>query len=96
MLEGDTNGDGVADFGIELTGNLTLTHGRLHGGQPAADVLTGSNAHGGANDTLTGQSADDARVRFGDTLSGWRRWRRHHDRRARATTPMWWTMPATW
>src|SRR6185312_1203255 len=33
VVQGDTNGDGVADFAIDLTGNLTLT---------TADTLIGT------------------------------------------------------
>ena len=56
MLEGDTNGDGVADFGIELTGNMTLTHGDFTAGSLCwlpARTLTG----GGSGNTLTDRAA---------------------------------------
>ena len=44
ILEGDTNGDRVADFGIELTGNITLT---------AADIVSGAALpHQGAGFTV--------------------------------------------
>ena len=39
MLEGDTNGDNIADFAIDLTGNKTLT---------SADFTAGSLSVGGA------------------------------------------------
>jgi Ca2+-binding RTX toxin-like protein len=71
VLEGDTNGDKVADFGIELSGNLTLaisdftigslllpitlTGSGVLTGGKMDDILTGL----GGNDTLIGNAGND-------------------------------------
>ena len=91
VLEGDTNGDRVADFAIELTGNKALTQERLYGRQPAGcrSMLTGDgNANtldgGEVNDTLSGLGGNDTlRGLAGNDLSGWRDRRRHDGRRRR-------------
>jgi len=65
VVEGDTNGDGTADFAIALSGNLTLGAGDFTAASlMLPQVLTGDgNANtltGGAmNDTLTGNGGDD-------------------------------------
>jgi Ca2+-binding RTX toxin-like protein len=71
VLQGDTNGDKVADFAIDLTGNLTLTSadfttGSLQTGTPL--TFTGTSG----NDSLTGTSGDDQLYGLGgdDTLTG--------------------------
>ena len=69
VLEGDTNGDRVADFGIDLIGNLTLGTGNLAAGSLQLPLaLTGTS---GA-DTLTGGKLDDTLSGLGgnDTLIG--------------------------
>ncbi|WP_422040368.1 M10 family metallopeptidase C-terminal domain-containing protein [Roseibium sp.] len=59
-LEGDTDGDGTADFAIDLSGNVTLSDGDFTSGSLlAAITLTGD---GSANTLEGGQ--------LGDTLSG--------------------------
>jgi Ca2+-binding RTX toxin-like protein len=74
ILEGDTNGDQVANFGIELAGNLTLSQSNFTAGSlllpltltgtAGADTLTGGalddHLYGlGGNDTLTGNAGND-------------------------------------
>src|SRR5262249_3974577 len=60
VVEGDIDGNGVADFGIELSGNKTLTTADFAAGSLLVPLnLTGTS---GA-DTLTGGA-------LGDTLSG--------------------------
>jgi Ca2+-binding RTX toxin-like protein len=59
-VSGDTNGDGTADFAIDLAGTLTLASSDFTlGSLEQALILTGTVG----NDTLTGGS-------LGDTLSG--------------------------
>jgi len=75
ILEGDTSGDRVADFGIELGGNLTLSNADFTSGSLLLPiVLTGSGTlnGGGLNDTLTGQGGADTLNGFGgdDYLNG--------------------------
>jgi serralysin len=70
-IEGDTNGDGIADFGIDLSGDKALTQGSFSNGSlllPQPLHLTGTTdaetlIGGEMNDTLSG--FDGA-----DTLSG--------------------------
>jgi Ca2+-binding RTX toxin-like protein len=56
ILEGDTNGDKVADFGIELTGNLTLTTADFTNGSLQLPVIATATASG---QTLNGGPLDD-------------------------------------
>ena len=51
ILEGDTNGDGVADFGIELAGNVTLSQSDFTAGSLLLPVTATASA---AGQTLTG------------------------------------------
>src|SRR4029079_6611857 len=56
VLEGDTNGDGTADFGIELNGNVTLTTVDFTAGSLAVPL----NLVGGpGNAPMTGGVLDD-------------------------------------
>src|SRR5262249_14313140 len=56
VLEGDTNGDKAADFGIELSGNQTLSNADF----TAGSLLLPLTLTGTANaDTLTGGKMDD-------------------------------------
>src|SRR5205085_1073682 len=78
IVEGDTNGDQVADFGIELSGNKTLAESDftansiLHAlnltGTPGPDTLTG----GELGDTLSGLAGNDTLIgnAGNDTLNG--------------------------
>ncbi len=69
VLEGDSNGDGTADFGIELAGNLTLSMADFSSGSLLLPLtLTGT----GGDDTLTGGKLDDTLSGLGgnDTLTG--------------------------
>ena len=74
VLEGDVNGDKIADFAIDLSGNHTLgvadftTDSLLvpinKSGTPGADTLTGGALNDqlyglGGNDTLTGKAGND-------------------------------------
>ncbi len=74
LVEGDINGDKVADFGIELTGNVTLDQGDFTNtslllpltltGDGNANTLTGgrmgdSLSGAGGDDTLIGNDGDD-------------------------------------
>ena len=71
VLEGDTNGDKVADFGIELTGNMTLTAADFVVGSLLVPLtLTGT----GSADTLTGGELNDTLSGLGgnDTLTALR------------------------
>jgi Ca2+-binding RTX toxin-like protein len=56
VLEGDTNGDKVADFGIELTGNLTLSQSDFTAGSLLLPLNLTATANG---QTLTGGALDD-------------------------------------
>src|SRR5262249_27433217 len=57
VLEGDTNGDKAADFGIELTGNLTLGLSDFSAGSLQIPLhLVGAQ---GTSSTLTGGVLDD-------------------------------------
>jgi len=69
VVEGDTNGDKVADFGIELSGNLTLTNTDF----TTSSVVVPVNLIGDGNpNTLTGGAGDDTLSGLGgnDTLIG--------------------------
>jgi hypothetical protein len=70
VLEGDVNGDGVADFGIDLSGNKTLTNADFTAGSLLLPV--NSTGTGGA-DTLNGGALDDTLSGLGgdDTLRGY-------------------------
>ena len=60
VLEADVNGDGTADFAIELSGNKALTTADFSPGSLLAPLnLTGT----GSAETLNGDA-------LGDTLSG--------------------------
>jgi Ca2+-binding RTX toxin-like protein len=68
IVEGDTNGDKVADFGIELTGKLTLAAGDFSPisltGDANANTLVGTARRDtisglGGDDTITGGGGDD-------------------------------------
>nr|WP_319385643.1 M10 family metallopeptidase C-terminal domain-containing protein [uncultured Roseibium sp.] len=59
-LEGDTDGDGTADFAIDLSGNNTLSDGDFMSGSLLAAITL--NGDGSANTLEGGQ--------LGDTLSG--------------------------
>src|SRR5262249_51104050 len=62
VLEGDTNGDKTADFGIELSGNLALGPSSLTAGSLLqALVLTGT----AGGDTPTGGKEEDPAYRPG-------------------------------
>src|SRR5262249_44331984 len=69
MLSGDTNGDGIADFAINLAGNLTLSETDFTAGSVVMPVTTPGTA--GA-DTLTGSEVNDTLSGLGgnDTLAG--------------------------
>jgi serralysin len=56
VLEGDTNGDKVADFGIELVGNLTLSQSDFTAGSLLLPLTLTATASG---QTLTGGALDD-------------------------------------
>ena len=60
VLEGDTNGDGVADFGIELSGNKTLSTAEFTSGSLQIPLNLVGTA---GNDTLTGGAARRHAVR---------------------------------
>ena len=70
IVEGDTNGDKNADFGIELSGNLALTVADFVPGsvQPPLGTWFGSDSA----DDKTGTASDDILYGLGgnDTLSG--------------------------
>ena len=69
VLEGDVNGDRAADFGIDLTGNKTLSSADF----TAGSLLVPLTLTGTANaDTLTGGALDDTLSGLGgnDTLVG--------------------------
>jgi Ca2+-binding RTX toxin-like protein len=102
LLEGDTNGNNVADFAIDLTGNKALTSASFTAGSllvplnltgtTGADTLNGGELGDtlsglGSNDTLTGNRGNDYLDggSGADTMIA-----------APATTPTWWTVPATW
>lgn len=80
MLEGDVNGDLLADFALELLGNLALTSASFATGSlrtPIALNLIGTSGSdtlvgGELNDTLSGLDGDDALNGGGglDTLVG--------------------------
>jgi Ca2+-binding RTX toxin-like protein len=69
LVEGDLNGDGVADFGIELSGNKTLSTADF----TLASLLMAVNLTGTPNpDTLVGGTLDDTLSGLGsnDALTG--------------------------
>ena len=71
VLEGDTNGDLLADFALDLTGNFALTKANFVAGSlraPVALVLIGTSIA----DTLVGQGLNDTLVGLDgdDTLNG--------------------------
>jgi Ca2+-binding RTX toxin-like protein len=68
VVEADVNGDGAADFAIELTGNIVLSAADFVGVSLLPIVLNGNTA----DDTLTGNDMNNALYGRGgnDTLSG--------------------------
>ncbi|WP_422040367.1 M10 family metallopeptidase C-terminal domain-containing protein [Roseibium sp.] len=77
-IEGDTDGDGVADFAIDLTGNITLSETDFADGSLVVPLtLTGDDTantlEGGlVNDTLSGLGGNDILRGYGgnDYLDG--------------------------
>ncbi len=75
VLEGDVNGDRVADFGIELAGNQTLTMADFTAGSlllPVNQTGSGALTGGELNDTLSGLGGNDTLTGLGgnDYLDG--------------------------
>ena len=69
IVEGDTNGDKVADFGIELSGNLTLSEADF----TTTSIAPSAPLQGDDNpNTLDGTSAGETILGLGgdDTLNG--------------------------